>query len=245
MLFVYNYLMCDEHKNPASVKSYEMVLEVGKLYSKFYSSTQAYADSLFTLYANEPPQTAFLKILPQITGLNKHSFCDYYVFKNYPSPGTSAFLAYNAFSGVHKVEEKLQFEWKIDNNAKKLILGLNCIKATCRFAGRDYEAWFTTDIPVNDGPYKFSGLPGLIVKVQDSDNEHIFELQEIRRVKNKPMYFPERPYISTSARGYTQALEASKTPLIEQLKSATSDDPTAIPNAIARLQRRNNFIERY
>jgi len=245
MLFVYNYLMCDEHKNQASVKSFEMVLEVGKLYSKFYSSAKAYADSLFALYANEPPQTAFLKILPQITGLNNHSFCDYYVFKNYPSPGTSAFLAYNAFGGAYKVEEKLQFDWKIDNNAKKMILGLNCQKATCHFAGRNYEAWFTTDIPVNDGPYKFSGLPGLIVKVQDSDNEHIFELQEIKKVNNKPMYFPERAYTSTSARGYTRVLEASKTPLIEQLKSATSDDPTTIPNAIARLQRRNNFIERY
>jgi GLPGLI family protein len=244
MIFIYNYLMCDEHRNPASVKSHEMTLEVGRLYSKFYNSNQAYADSLLVLYANEPPQTAVMRILSQTSGLSFHPFCSYYVFKNYPFPGTTVFLGSPAFGGSYRVEEKLQFEWEIDNNAKAVILGLNCKKATCHYAGRSYEAWFTPDIPINDGPYKFSGLPGLIVKLTDSNNEHIFELQEIRRV-NKPMYFPEKAYVSTTAQRYTKALEASKIPLIEQLESTTSDNPAAIPNAIARVKRRNNFIERY
>lgn len=32
-------------------------------------------------------------------------------------------------------------------------------KATCDFAGRKWIAWFTTEIPIQDGPYKFYGLP--------------------------------------------------------------------------------------
>ena len=240
MLFIYNYQFYTEHKNPASVKSCEMLLEVGRRYSKFYSSNIAYADSLYMLYANESPQVAVAKIFPQISGLFKHYFCDYYIFKNYPASETTVFLR-----RTYKVEEKLQMEWVIDHTAKTVILGLNCKKATCRFAGRSYEAWFTPDIPVNDGPYKFSGLPGLIVKVQDSENEHIFTLQEIKKGNNKAMYFPENDYITTTAQGFTKTFETHKAERIKNLESVTTDNPTAIANAIARIQRENNFIEQY
>ena len=245
MLFIYNYQFCEEHKNPESIKSFEMGLEIGKLYSRFYNLNQAYMDSLMMLYANESPQVVLAKLMPAMNGLSKHQFCSYYVFKNYPSSGTTVFLGNLSFGGSYKVSEKLQFEWKIDNATKAVILGLNCKKATCRYAGRDYEAWFTPDIPVSDGPYKFCGLPGLIVKLQDSEKEHIFELQEIKKVNNKPMYFPERAYVASSAQGYIKALEASKAEMIKQVEAGTSNNPDMIARAIARVQRQNNFIERY
>lgn len=48
-------------------------------------------------------------------------------------------------------------------------------KAKTHFRGRDYIALFTTDIPCNNGPWKFCNLPGLILKVSDKDNFFIFE----------------------------------------------------------------------
>ena len=248
MLFIYNYQFCEEHKNQESVKGFEMVLEVGKIYSRFYNINNAHIDSLSAamVAAGESPQTMITKLTPIMTGLSSHQFCNHYIFKNYPSPGTTVFLG-TAYGTFYKVEEKLQFDWTIDNNAKAKILGLNCTKATCRYAGRDYEAWFTPDIPISDGPYKFSGLPGLIVKVQDNEKEHIFELKEIKKVHNKPLYFPEIEggYTATSAKGYVKALESGKAPLIEDLEAATYSDPTMLPRMIARIQRQNNFIERY
>ncbi|WP_436417344.1 GLPGLI family protein [Petrimonas sulfuriphila] len=57
------------------------------------------------------------------------------------------------------------------------ILNYPCHKATTVFRGRQYAAWFTLDLPMNEGPWKFYGLPGLILKI--ADNEKVFELNAI------------------------------------------------------------------
>ncbi|WP_051691969.1 GLPGLI family protein [Pedobacter borealis] len=69
----------------------------------------------------------------------------------------------------------VNFDWKITNERKQ-ILKYTCIKATTKFRGREYEAWFTEDVPTRVGPWKFNSLPGLIVKVNDIDNIYTFEL---------------------------------------------------------------------
>ena len=64
-------------------------------------------------------------------------------------------------------------------------------KATCRYGGRDWIAWFTTEIPVSDGPYKFSGLPGLILKLESDDGDYIFSIigiEKFRSFSNIPTY---------------------------------------------------------
>lgn len=70
------------------------------------------------------------------------------------------------------------FTWNILRDVKK-IGGYTCYKATTRFRGRHYTAWFTMDIPIQDGPWKFWGLPGLILEVSDSLNQVKFTAQSI------------------------------------------------------------------
>lgn len=48
--------------------------------------------------------------------------------------------------------------------------------ATGSYGGREWKVWFTEEIPVAFGPWKFAGLPGLILKAQDSENIHEFKL---------------------------------------------------------------------
>jgi Protein of unknown function (Porph_ging). len=57
-------------------------------------------------------------------------------------------------------------QWEILPDSK-VVLGYSCRKATCVFKGRTWNAWFTTDIPYSEGPWKFCGLPGLILQVED------------------------------------------------------------------------------
>ena len=60
------------------------------------------------------------------------------------------------------------FTWSITNNYKELGSFI-VYEATTSFRGRDYTAWFTYDIPIDAGPWKFHGLPGLILEVKDEE----------------------------------------------------------------------------
>lgn len=59
-------------------------------------------------------------------------------------------------------------DWKIENETKK-IGNFKCKKATVNFRGRNYIAWFTTDIALPYGPWKLHGLPGLILEAYDTN----------------------------------------------------------------------------
>lgn len=67
-------------------------------------------------------------------------------------------------------EDSSQFNWKIINEEKN-ISGVQCKKAITLFRGREYIAWFALSIPIDSGPWKFHGLPGLILEVSDKNQE--------------------------------------------------------------------------
>jgi GLPGLI family protein len=65
------------------------------------------------------------------------------------------------------VQETLpKMKWKLLNE-KKIIGEYDCKKASVEFRGRTYYAWYTIEIPISLGPWKFNGLPGLILEVDD------------------------------------------------------------------------------
>jgi len=57
--------------------------------------------------------------------------------------------------------------------------GFLCTKATLNFRGRDWVAWFATDIPLHFGPWKFHGLPGLIMEIYDVANKYKWKVVKI------------------------------------------------------------------
>lgn len=76
---------------------------------------------------------------------------------------------------MYKYSITRNLSWNISDTTA-VINSYECTKATTHFAGRDYEAWFTKEIPISDGPYIFCGLPGLIVKINDVKSYYTFEL---------------------------------------------------------------------
>ena len=80
-------------------------------------------------------------------------------------------------------EDDISIDWIIKKETKK-IRGLECRKATSKFRGRSYEVWFTMEIPVSFGPWKFNGLPGLIVELTDSKKEVSINLVNLSMKNN-------------------------------------------------------------
>lgn len=78
-------------------------------------------------------------------------------------------------------ENKPVLNWTIHNN-RKVIANYSCQNATVEFRGRKYEAWFTTEIPISLGPFKFVGLPGLILEIQDSNQHYTFRFIGLKKL---------------------------------------------------------------
>jgi len=85
-------------------------------------------------------------------------------------------------------KDTVNIKWKITSK-KSEIQGLNCVLATAKFRGRNYKAWFTTSIPLPIGPWKFGGLPGLIVQIQDDKKEVLIQLKSIESDENTKVKF--------------------------------------------------------
>ncbi|MCW4468114.1 GLPGLI family protein [Flavobacterium sp. MFBS3-15] len=74
-------------------------------------------------------------------------------------------------------DENYNTEWTV-TNVTKTILGYKCQQATGSFRGRSYKVYFTSEIPYRNGPFKFDGLPGLILEVSSDDGTvHIIATQ--------------------------------------------------------------------
>lgn len=96
-------------------------------------------------------------------------------------------------------------EWTLEEDTASF-LGHSCQKATCRWRGRDYVAWFAPDIPIRRGPWKFGGLPGLIMKIHDVDSLYVFEAVAIEK-GNFPIYqYPKEEFMK-STRTHTWKLQ--------------------------------------
>lgn len=83
------------------------------------------------------------------------------------------------FDGKDKL---LPWNWEITSETK-IINGYNCKKAISRAFSGYFVAWFTEDIPVNAGPEKFDGLPGLILYLNNGGQEFIAEKIDILKRK--------------------------------------------------------------
>lgn len=95
--------------------------------------------------------------------------------------------------------------WKITNE-NKLIQKYESLKATTNFKGREYIAWFTTEIPSYFGPLKLHGLPGLILELTDSKNEVTLVTKKIS-FDFENIFIPEVTYKTITRKEYNKEIK--------------------------------------
>ncbi len=145
----------------------DMQLEVGEKVSYFYSATyRAYEEELRkSVDANNIA-------VPTSTSARGSLSMDFY--RNYPT-GKSTYLDKVIREKFRITEPLEQPQWDIIADSTKQILNYDCQMARCTFKGRTWTAWFTADIPLDNGPWKLCGLPGLILRAYDSKQQYIFD----------------------------------------------------------------------
>ncbi len=77
--------------------------------------------------------------------------------------------------------------WQLVNNSNKTILGIECEMAKASFRGRNYIAYYNPNIKIQDGPWKFQGLPGLILEIYSEDDEYRYQAIEISKIPTFPV----------------------------------------------------------
>ncbi len=103
---------------------------------------------------------------------------DYFFFANEHKMITKERL----FNNYLVEEPAATIDWKILKDTMSFS-GVACQKATTRFKGRNWIAWFATEIPFQSGPWKLNGLPGLIIEAYDDKKEVKFEFAGLENVK--------------------------------------------------------------
>lgn len=138
--------------------SVKMVLDVGKDEVKFYDLEFLRYDSISRKTGENWQYTS------QTDQLLKRKF------------GSNENLNYrNNLFDYFLIESKDELNWNIFPETKN-IATYKVQKAETDFGGRHWIAWFCDEIPINEGPYKFRGLPGLIFEIYDSEDHYFYTL---------------------------------------------------------------------
>ncbi|TXF75996.1 GLPGLI family protein [Chryseobacterium sp.] len=174
---IYEYRFRPDSTKTDSLKKEWMYLDIHKNGSKYYSKSAFESDSIINESIKKQMASGMKSI--SVSRQRNGGEVDYEVEKTYPDYKT--FLVTSIGNDSYKVLEDRKPVWKISPE-KKQLGEFNVQKAATTFTGRNWTAWFTTDVPVQDGPYKFSGLPGLIVEISDETGSHNMELKGIKKI---------------------------------------------------------------
>jgi GLPGLI family protein len=120
------------------------------------------------------------------------------------------------------------FSWEILNEKKK-ILGFNCQLASMHFRGRDYQAWFTSELPVG-GPWKYDGLPGMILEIKSLDDFIKFKVQKIKNDRLQ-LDKTDNPFSLRKAISWQEFIDLYKKKAIELLSYRPNENTLGVKSS--------------
>ena len=157
-------------------------LDIGKHLMKYYSDFLFCSDSVISNWSKTHPGARSVPRFHGNGGKDSDTWSEYEYSDIFISDGKLTEYAtmpqWLESNNSYYTEPYPLQQWQMGAETQT-ILGHRCQKATCHWRGRDFVAWFAPDIPVKAGPWKFGGLPGLILKLQDTAGVYRFEAVQI------------------------------------------------------------------
>ncbi len=165
-------------KDSAKLDKVIAILDITGKKSIYQDYTVPAQDSIIKSAVEEMEKTKTFKDMSKLVKMPKFS---YKIVKTYPDMKQQYVdrISMNLFG----FDDQVTLNWNILPEKEK-IGAYNTQKATTEFGGRKWTAWFTTEVPFQDGPYKFYGLPGLIVKIEDTEKNYSWKLSGNKKIEN-------------------------------------------------------------
>lgn len=143
----------------ADYQKYNMILDINSREVKFYGRDLLVNDSLNKKFGNMN---------------NRHIDMTGQVVKRKTNTSENENFI-NIKFGYYSFKTTDKINWKISGETRQ-VHTYTLQKATATFGGRNWIAWFSKEIPFNEGPFKFSGLPGLVFEIYDTKKNFIYNL---------------------------------------------------------------------
>lgn len=156
-----------------------LILQIGRKSSKFTEYSRFRVDSV--LYVNKIESMSFMDYQNLLI---KYDYERRYTYPIYTFLDTTSRVydeKYSIWGSYYAYQDVgCGQDWQLEDGTD-IICGYACSVATVEFRGRKWKAWFADNLPIPEGPFKFYGLPGLILKMESFDGEHRVEAISIRR----------------------------------------------------------------
>lgn len=172
---VYQFVHVNNLNNKEKPFKKEMVLSVGKNSSR-YIGAEVF-DLVSTPRRAPMPGTKVYQGKPGVMVNSQGVVINENIFQ-YPLGKTMSILTALGNNAYITETALAPIQWKIEGETKKMG-EFECQKAVGYFGGRTYTAWFSPDLPFQNGPFKLWGLPGLILEAEDSKKEVRFLFKDI------------------------------------------------------------------
>ena len=236
---VYDFQFKPDSLNSDFVKNEKTFLYKDDLVSVFISEGKFKQDSLISSVKETDNAVS---LLSGLTLGNYSSKVNFKIIKNYPEEGI---ITHNekVYKTSYYFEERLDLNWRMINEQDS-IAGIPVKKAEVSLGDRDFVAYYAPSIPINDGPYKFSGLPGLILKLYDKEEKFVFTFESIEEVDTSVLvyFYSLTPKILTTKK----ELQRARTNDIENPEDLHKIQDTSMHKTIKdRLKKFNDHIEIY
>ncbi|OCA78971.1 GLPGLI family protein [Chryseobacterium contaminans] len=165
-------------KDSARLDKLITILDITPKKSIYQDYTLPSQDSIIKLTVEEMEKTKTWKDISKLIRMPKFA---YKIVKTYPEMKVQYLdrVSMNLFG----YDDPVKFTWNILPEKQK-VGEYNTQKATTEYGGRTWTAWFSSDIPFQDGPYRFYGLPGLIVKIEDTEKNYSWVLSGNKKIAN-------------------------------------------------------------
>lgn len=189
--FVVSYRMLYERR-PENDHPMEdlLLLQVGRNVSKCYSYKTWQTDSLVRV---TPPEQVLANLGSFHGGVQDIFFRD-------AAAGRLTHTDQIGMDHLLYTEPLPAIDWEL-TDGERTIVGYACRRARCTFRGRSYEAWYAPEIAVSCGPWKFGGLPGLILAIRDDAGVLDLEATGVEQ-RVEPIRMTDRNYMKTNRKKY-------------------------------------------